>query len=286
MKRWRSRYGEAMARDIAAANAREPALDLTVKSEPQQWAATARRPRAADRHGAPARSRAGAEACRASMAAAGGCRTPPPPCRRGCSATCAAKPSPIFAPRRAARPRNWPRPARTSPPSTARCRGSPGCARTWRGSACRPNVVRRRRHAVGGRAVRRHPARRAMPRRPARSAGIPTFPGSRARPISSSSSALQTRLLDRAAALLKPGGTLVYCTCSLEPEEGEQADRGAAGAQRRSAARDRSWPRRSAGWPNVLTPEGDLRTLPCHLPDPDPRMAGLDGFYAARIVRN
>ena len=35
--------------------------------------------------------------------------------------------------------------------------------------------------------------------------------------------ALQKRLLQRATALLKPGGTLVYCTCSLEPEEGEQA---------------------------------------------------------------
>src|SRR5438067_11510442 len=35
--------------------------------------------------------------------------------------------------------------------------------------------------------------------------------------------ALQQRLLERAAGLLKPGGTLVYCTCSLEPEEGETA---------------------------------------------------------------
>src|SRR3954464_3447596 len=35
--------------------------------------------------------------------------------------------------------------------------------------------------------------------------------------------ALQKRLLQKAAALLKPGGTLVYCTCSLESEEGEQA---------------------------------------------------------------
>ena len=35
--------------------------------------------------------------------------------------------------------------------------------------------------------------------------------------------ALQRRLLQRAAALLKPGGTLVYCTCSLEAEEGELA---------------------------------------------------------------
>ncbi len=33
---------------------------------------------------------------------------------------------------------------------------------------------------------------------------------------------LQQRLLDRAVDLLKPGGTLVYCVCSLEPEEAEQ----------------------------------------------------------------
>ena len=34
-------------------------------------------------------------------------------------------------------------------------------------------------------------------------------------------SALQARLLDRAAGLVAPGGALVFCTCSLEPEEGE-----------------------------------------------------------------
>jgi 16S rRNA (cytosine967-C5)-methyltransferase len=34
-----------------------------------------------------------------------------------------------------------------------------------------------------------------------------------------------------------------------------------------------------------LTSDGDLRTLPCHLLDPDSRMAGLDGFYAARLQR-
>ena len=33
---------------------------------------------------------------------------------------------------------------------------------------------------------------------------------------------LQHRLLDNAAGLLKPGGTLVYATCSLEPEENDQ----------------------------------------------------------------
>jgi 16S rRNA (cytosine967-C5)-methyltransferase len=29
-----------------------------------------------------------------------------------------------------------------------------------------------------------------------------------------------------------------------------------------------------------------LRTLPCQLPNPDPRMAGFDGFYAARLERS
>ena len=33
---------------------------------------------------------------------------------------------------------------------------------------------------------------------------------------------VQARLLDNAARLVAPGGTLVYCTCSLEPEEGLQ----------------------------------------------------------------
>jgi len=39
MQRWTAHYGEDTARAIAAANAQEPALDITVKDEPQQWAA-------------------------------------------------------------------------------------------------------------------------------------------------------------------------------------------------------------------------------------------------------
>jgi 16S rRNA (cytosine967-C5)-methyltransferase len=35
----------------------------------------------------------------------------------------------------------------------------------------------------------------------------------------------------------------------------------------------------------LVTPEGELRTLPCHLPDEEPRMGGLDGFFAARLTR-
>ena len=40
-----------------------------------------------------------------------------------------------------------------------------------------------------------------------------------------------------------------------------------------------------AGHGEFVSAIGDLRTLPCHLPDPDPAMAGLDGFYAARLER-
>jgi 16S rRNA (cytosine967-C5)-methyltransferase len=97
--------------------------------------------------------------------------------------------------------------------------------------------------------------------------------------------ALQQRLLQKAVALLKPGGTLVYCTCSLEPEEGEQATAAllAAGQGMRRAPIEAS---EVAGLAEILTPEGDLRTLPCHLPHADPRLGGLDGFYAARLVKS
>jgi 16S rRNA (cytosine967-C5)-methyltransferase len=95
---------------------------------------------------------------------------------------------------------------------------------------------------------------------------------------------LQTRLLDRAAALTKPRGVLVYCVCSLEPEEGvAQVDR--------LLARDPRFVRKPvgagelAGRGEFIGAGGDLRTLPLHLPDADPRWAGMDGFYAARLVR-
>ena len=97
--------------------------------------------------------------------------------------------------------------------------------------------------------------------------------------------ALQQRLLQRAVTLLKTGGTLVYCTCSLEPEEGEQAISAFLAAQpsMRRAPIDAS---EVAGLAEILTAEGDLRTLPCHLPRDEPRLGGLDGFYAVRLVKS
>ena len=95
---------------------------------------------------------------------------------------------------------------------------------------------------------------------------------------------LQRRLLDRAVALTKPGGVILYCTCSLEPEEGE-AQVEALLAREPSVRRRPLVPGEIVGIDEFLSPAGDLRTLPCHWPDPDPRMAGLDGFYAARLER-
>jgi 16S rRNA (cytosine967-C5)-methyltransferase len=97
--------------------------------------------------------------------------------------------------------------------------------------------------------------------------------------------ALQKRLLQKAVALLKPGGTLVYCTCSLEAEEGELAisDLLAGEPGMRRAPIDAG---EVAGLSEIINPDGDLRTLPCHLPHEDPRLSGLDGFYAARLVKS
>ena len=91
--------------------------------------------------------------------------------------------------------------------------------------------------------------------------------------------------MTRAVTLLRPGGTLVYCTCSLEPEEGERAVAALLATESavRRAPIDAS---EVAGLSEVVNADGDLRTLPCHLPHQDPRLGGLDGFYAARLVKS
>ncbi len=87
---------------------------------------------------------------------------------------------------------------------------------------------------------------------------------------------LQAKLIDAAAALLKPGAPLVYAVCSLEPEEGPGAV---------TAALRRGWRREAfpalQGVDAFVTPEGDLRTLPSHWAE----TGGLDGFFAARLTR-
>ncbi|WP_417586616.1 RsmB/NOP family class I SAM-dependent RNA methyltransferase [Pararhodobacter oceanensis] len=85
---------------------------------------------------------------------------------------------------------------------------------------------------------------------------------------------LQAQMLDRALTLLKPGGRLVYCTCSLLPDEGEAQI---------TAALERHPDLKPADLPALpfgrATPEGGWRTLPMDLP------GGNDGFYMAQLRR-
>jgi 16S rRNA (cytosine967-C5)-methyltransferase len=89
--------------------------------------------------------------------------------------------------------------------------------------------------------------------------------------------ALQRRLLDRAAGWLAPGGVLVFCTCSLLRAEGEEQ---AHGFLDRNAGFERL--PIGAGIPSeFVTAEGDLRTRP----DFWAERGGVDGFFAARFRR-
>jgi 16S rRNA (cytosine967-C5)-methyltransferase len=92
--------------------------------------------------------------------------------------------------------------------------------------------------------------------------------------------ALQDRLLRAAPAMIRPGGLLVYATCSLQPEEGPEriAALLQAGAPFERAPIGAA---EVAGLGEAITADGDLRTLPCHLAE----AGGMDGFYACRLRR-
>jgi 16S rRNA (cytosine967-C5)-methyltransferase len=101
----------------------------------------------------------------------------------------------------------------------------------------------------------------------------------RARPsIIAESADLQRRLLDHAATLVAPGGSLVYAVCSLEPEEGEMQVRAFLDSNPdfRAQCADPDVPG------IVPTEEGWLRILPGMLED----KGGLDGFFIAHLVRS
>ncbi|KTT93558.1 SAM-dependent methyltransferase, partial [Sphingomonas yabuuchiae] len=86
---------------------------------------------------------------------------------------------------------------------------------------------------------------------------------------------LQRVILTRAADWLKPGGTLVYATCSLEPEEGERQIE-AFLAERP----DYALLPITGEWPGI-TEKGTIRTLPTMLA----KEGRLDGFFIARLQR-
>lgn len=90
--------------------------------------------------------------------------------------------------------------------------------------------------------------------------------------------ALQDALLDRAWGWLKPGGRIVFATCSLLPEEGEK--RIEAFLQRTpDAARDPVAPEALGAAPEWVNAAGDLRLRPDFLLT----KGGMDGFFAARL---
>ena len=101
----------------------------------------------------------------------------------------------------------------------------------------------------------------------------------------------QAALLDHAARLVRPGGRLVYCTCSLEPEEGE-AQAASFLARHADFARLPIAAGEGGIGAEMLTGEGDLRTAPdlwpappAPLPSVEGWRGGVDGFYAVRLVR-
>jgi 16S rRNA (cytosine967-C5)-methyltransferase len=90
--------------------------------------------------------------------------------------------------------------------------------------------------------------------------------------------AMAYEILEAGAAMVEPGGTLVFAVCSLEREEGEEQIAAFLSAHadfaRAPLTKDDVF-----GHEEWITPEGDLRTLPFHL-------GGMDGFYAARLTRS
>jgi 16S rRNA (cytosine967-C5)-methyltransferase len=282
MGRWIKTYGDSTARSIAAANGREPALDLTVKSDPAAWATKL-----------------------------GGRLTPTGSVRTIAHGLVTALPG-------FAEGAWWVQDAAAALP--ARLFGDVAGLRV--ADLCAAPGGKAAQLAAAGAhvtAVDRSPARLArlaenlkrlslnaelicadvaewdavpfdavLLDAPCSSTGTirrhPDVPWLKQPADIEKLAALQRRLIARAATLTKPGGTLVYCTCSLEPDEGEDIVNDLL-------AQDASVRHAPIGAADVLgrdefvTEAGDLRTLPSHLPDDDSRLAGLDGFYAARLLK-
>ncbi len=288
MQRWIANYGSETARAIAAANAHEPPLDLTVRNDAAQWATAlggrvlatgsvrtiphgpvTRLPGYAtgawwvqDAAAAiPARLLGGLAGRKvADLCAAPGGKTAQL-AAAGAEVTAVDR-----APARIARLRaNLARLGLTAEVVTADILTAD--ALPWSAASFDAILLDAPCSSTG--TIRRHP----------------DVPWRKAAADITALAALQTALLARAAEWLKPGGLLVYCVCSLEPEEGIEIIEA-------FLARDPRFRRRPiaahevADLAELLTPAGDLRTLPCHLADPDPRLAGLDGFFAARLERN
>ena len=92
---------------------------------------------------------------------------------------------------------------------------------------------------------------------------------------------IQSRLIASAARMVRPGGHLIYAVCSLQPEEGARVINKFLLANT-EFSRAPLQEDEHAIPSDFRTKNGDVQTLPCHWPE----LGGLDGFFAARLVRH
>ena len=92
--------------------------------------------------------------------------------------------------------------------------------------------------------------------------------------------ASSAELLECAAAMVAPGGLLVFAVCSLEPEEGPEHVADFLGSNP-GFERVAIVPGDVFSHAEFIDARGDVRTLPCHLA----AQGGMDGFYASRLRR-
>ncbi|MEL6640677.1 MAG: transcription antitermination factor NusB [Pseudomonadota bacterium] len=90
----------------------------------------------------------------------------------------------------------------------------------------------------------------------------------------------QGRLIDHALARLQPGGRLVFCTCSLLPDEGEVQIEEAI-VRHPSVKIDYEARNQDGFVPNWFTEEGGIRLRPDYWAD----QGGMDGFYMAVLTK-
>jgi 16S rRNA (cytosine967-C5)-methyltransferase len=91
---------------------------------------------------------------------------------------------------------------------------------------------------------------------------------------------IQARLLDNMAGMVKSGGTIIYCTCSLQKVEGEQQVNTFL-LNHPEFTRVPIKSEEIGGVEELVTKDGDLRVLPYHLAP----QGGIDGFYVARLIK-
>jgi 16S rRNA (cytosine967-C5)-methyltransferase len=283
MTRWTAAYGAATARAIAAANRNEPALDLTVKSDPEAWA-----------------KRLGGRvlATQSVRVNASGAVSTLPGFAEGAwwvQDAAASLPARLLGDVRGRRvadlcaaPGGKTAQLALAGASVTAVDRAPARLKRLRDNLARldlsAEIV-----AANVEQWTAEPFDAVLLDAPCSSTGTirrhPDVPWLKTADDVAKLAALQRRLLDRAVALTKPGGTLVYCTCSLEPQENEMI---VADLLVRETCLQRA-PINAAeifGCREFISKDGDLRTLPCHFSDSDSRFAGVDGFYAVRLVKS